>query len=40
MIDSDIRQHLKGRGVLFPGDPAQLPPVGEVASEKLRHQEP
>jgi hypothetical protein len=39
MIDSTvmryIRQYLKGRDVLFSGDPAQLPPVGEIASESF-----
>lgn len=39
MIDSDvmrfIRLYIKGRGILFSGDPAQLPPVGEIASESF-----
>jgi len=37
MVSSDvmdhIRVHLIGRGLLYSGDPAQLPPVGEDASE-------
>lgn len=37
MVSSDvmehIREHLIGRGLLYSGDPAQLPPVGEIESE-------
>jgi hypothetical protein len=32
-VMAHIRQHLKGRGLLYSGDPAQLPPVGEAASK-------
>lgn len=40
MLSSDlmkhIRRHLPNAAVLFVGDPAQLPPVGEVESEAFR----
>lgn len=31
-----IMTHLRGRAILFVGDPAQLPPVGEVESESFQ----